>query len=1088
MSSLNNICQNGEIVPHEGLMHVHDIKVTDSLAVIQFLEEIGKVATPSKSAYHAQGTPAEHMNITITAACSYGDDMDQISEPAHAVVPSVQLPFTIENQIHHSPIDCMDFPAGASANQTQTKPSEHNDFPLHTSRFKEPVAVQKTEVGSFPIENIRAPFRSAYKAKQSPTENMKVPESKVTCSSEFRTNQISKTRGFLVEDERAIVQSAKHAQMKHVECMNVSVSAMVGSEEIATNQKICPDPHQSRRRYKKCPHGNRFGLCLDIACNGCVHGILRQSCTHCCSKCSHGNRRAQCPDIACNGCVHGILRLACIHCCRKCQHGNRKNRCPDIACNGCEHGVLRLRCVHCGSTCSHGFPKLLKNCMKCHGCVHGKRTIYCHICCDVSFRCDHGVPKTLNNCLGCYGCIHGNYKRSCSKCIICPHNMPKADCSECSSCKHGRLHSSCPECIKKPIAKPRKVQHENKNSSAVINAVEMALFKHERQIPEQPKKPSSTKRSGNDFRVNDTFLSKPKRKRARRADRHEHIQDLNVRIKNEEPNKSLFQQSHPNSNHRLQEFVDMPGICRDDQPQYSGTDLADSESHPGCKIREQGMIECCVTGTLADRAISSSGFNDENIIFTKEKMQKARCKLLVRSFHSLSKPNRRAVLVDLRMFDISEFEDYIKHSYDSAVAAVKRHKFAQFVFSPVMTKEVDLSFESPSSSYASYWAYDYFESEVALPKDSLNRLPDLFDKENHEISDDHLEIVSMIPTQRCRSTETKADLTRRFQGWLWYTTIGRQSVLLYGCGSKYTLLEQFKRFLGDKFVISVDGFDSRLIGERDATKWNLEVFIEHILLDNFAMKAGSRIKQSGIEKSIQDIGPCNTFLNLIKMFGLEVYLIVHNLDGSHLKTAYHEFFAKFKSLPTTRVIASVDNINANQLVQNDIENNMDWKTIQISTLREYRREMCMSCFEKRQIGRVSIPQLVNMLRARYRMFELKFVYFIAKHLLENPKPGEVGVDFATVRDIMMIEIQEIVVNFQILERRLQHLVEDKVVELDVLYRRVLIPYSTRSLGDLVEGLHPIIDSPESSASCPQTSDQDFDSESDGYMTDHGSLT
>ncbi|KAL7552718.1 hypothetical protein ACHAWF_015950 [Thalassiosira exigua] len=171
----------------------------------------------------------------------------------------------------------------------------------------------------------------------------------------------------------------------------------------------------------------------------------------------------------------------------------------------------------------------------------------------------------------------------------------------------------------------------------------------------------------------------------------------------------------------------------------------------------------------------------------------------------------------------------------------------------------------------------------------------------------------------------------QFREWS-FSLATNQSILLYGLGSKTSLLTSFGKYLsaeGD--VVSLNGYDPNI---------DVEKFLGclgELLIDG--------MKQSNPQPTRKNAA------TMAKKFASArsrpLFLLIHNIDGVGLRThlaqdtiATLTTASRKDGSPMIRVAASVDNVNAAMVLWSpEIERKFDWTRKQVHTFRPYLEEV-----------------------------------------------------------------------------------------------------------------------------------------------------
>lgn len=131
-----------------------------------------------------------------------------------------------------------------------------------------------------------------------------------------------------------------------------------------------------------------------------------------------------------------------------------------------------------------------------------------------------------------------------------------------------------------------------------------------------------------------------------------------------------------------------------------------------------------------------------------------------------------------------------------------------------------------------------------------------------------------------------------FNKWL-YVLSENFNIILYGIGSKRPLLHQFQMLkLQDFPCIVVNGFFPSL---------TVKSVLETIVID--------LLGNSTVPSNISDV--VSLIDNQLEENGMELFLIIHNIDGTMLRNAKTQStLASIAQIKNIRTIATIDHINA----------------------------------------------------------------------------------------------------------------------------------------------------------------------------------
>ncbi|KAJ2952308.1 hypothetical protein O0L34_g4592 [Tuta absoluta] len=188
-------------------------------------------------------------------------------------------------------------------------------------------------------------------------------------------------------------------------------------------------------------------------------------------------------------------------------------------------------------------------------------------------------------------------------------------------------------------------------------------------------------------------------------------------------------------------------------------------------------------------------------------------------------------------------------------------------------------------------------------------LNDLDDADSH-ISEEH----------RTKIAELNQSYEHLFDKWL-YVLNENFNIVLYGIGSKRTVLQQFQaEKLQDFPCIVVNGFFPSL---------TMKSILEAIIID--------LLDHSNVPTNIGDI--VALIDSELTKRNIELFLIVHNIDGSMLRNAKSQaMLASISQIQNVHTIASIDHINAPLLWDHAKLSKYKFTWWDVTTFLPYRAE------------------------------------------------------------------------------------------------------------------------------------------------------
>ncbi|XP_065665857.1 origin recognition complex subunit 2 isoform X4 [Hydra vulgaris] len=205
-------------------------------------------------------------------------------------------------------------------------------------------------------------------------------------------------------------------------------------------------------------------------------------------------------------------------------------------------------------------------------------------------------------------------------------------------------------------------------------------------------------------------------------------------------------------------------------------------------------------------------------------------------------------------------------------------------------------------------------------------------------------------TQASHINETVAlfeQLTSHFQEWMFQLLCGF-NVLLYGLGSKYNLIRQFKEnFLSDVTCLVVNGFFPGI-----TIKQILNTITEDLLEKDIRFK--SIIDHSVFVKKHFDSDKSN-----------KLFVIIHNIDGAMLRsTNVQAALSHIASAKNVHLIASIDHINAPLIWDQSCLSLFNWVWYDATTFDSYDQETSYeNSLLVQQSGTLALSSLAHVLRS-----------------------------------------------------------------------------------------------------------------------------
>lgn len=163
---------------------------------------------------------------------------------------------------------------------------------------------------------------------------------------------------------------------------------------------------------------------------------------------------------------------------------------------------------------------------------------------------------------------------------------------------------------------------------------------------------------------------------------------------------------------------------------------------------------------------------------------------------------------------------------------------------------------------------------------------------NLNVNENEIDDIQISLEHKKSINELNITYTQLFNKWL-YVLSENFNIILYGVGSKRSVLQQFqKQKLKDFPCIVVNGFFPSL---------TIKSIVETIVID--------LLENSHVPSNVGDI--VNLIDTQLSENGVDLFLIVHNIDGTMLRNAKAQStLASISQIKNVHTIATIDHINA----------------------------------------------------------------------------------------------------------------------------------------------------------------------------------
>ncbi|CAH0702865.1 unnamed protein product [Spodoptera exigua] len=259
--------------------------------------------------------------------------------------------------------------------------------------------------------------------------------------------------------------------------------------------------------------------------------------------------------------------------------------------------------------------------------------------------------------------------------------------------------------------------------------------------------------------------------------------------------------------------------------------------------------------------------------------------------------------------------------------------------------------------------------KIATSDHTLARLKNLNIDENNvddiQISVEHKEIIK----------ELNHSYTQLFNKWL-YVLSENFNIILYGVGSKRSVLQQFqKQKLKDFPCIVVNGFFPSL---------TIKSILETIVID--------LLENTNVPSNIGDV--VNLIDTQLKENGVNLFLIIHNIDGTMLRNAKAQStLASISQIRNVHTIATIDHINAPLLWDHTKLSKFKFTWWDVTTFVPYSEE---TSYENSLMSHRSVALQLSSLKSVYQSLttNAKGIFkIIIEYQLENQKQNYQGLPF-----------------------------------------------------------------------------------------------
>ncbi|KAJ0395252.1 hypothetical protein P43SY_005663 [Pythium insidiosum] len=209
---------------------------------------------------------------------------------------------------------------------------------------------------------------------------------------------------------------------------------------------------------------------------------------------------------------------------------------------------------------------------------------------------------------------------------------------------------------------------------------------------------------------------------------------------------------------------------------------------------------------------------------------------------------------------------------------------------------------------------------------------------------------------------------QHFPDWMSQLTSGF-SLLLYGVGSKFLLLQSFTEFLPDTaYVVQVFGY---------MPKFSLKEIVS-VLQDELPPEPPGKSLLQKCRAIVE-----HSFEMQQRRTLPTVFLVVHSLDGPALRdNDVQSCLARLAMAPSIHLIASIDSVNAPALWSESQGQRFRWICHDTNTMRPYEREIDLRWTREGRAAQQSISGVRYVLQS-FTPTDLATLQTIARHQLAS---------------------------------------------------------------------------------------------------------
>ena len=231
--------------------------------------------------------------------------------------------------------------------------------------------------------------------------------------------------------------------------------------------------------------------------------------------------------------------------------------------------------------------------------------------------------------------------------------------------------------------------------------------------------------------------------------------------------------------------------------------------------------------------------------------------------------------------------------------------------------------------------------------------------------------LSAVPRFKSDIAALLKEYSSMFNYWLFQISKGF-NILLYGVGSKRNLLEDFrKQILSSSCHMVINGFFPEL---------NIKQILNQLSIE--------LLGHSGTFKTNLEHAHFIAKTLLTKVNKIELFLIVHNIDGLSLRSESSQTaLCVLAQSPSIHMLASIDHINAPLMWDQKKLSNFNWLWHDATTFKPYTEECSYeNCLLVQQSGSLGLGSLIHVTQSLTSNAQGIF-NLLAKHQLERVKGG-----------------------------------------------------------------------------------------------------